>query len=245
MGDHDFIDAAALERSLATLRERFPADGLIEALRQVIVATRRLFGATGAGIMMVDAELALAAVVATDEPGWLLEVSQERLGRGPCVDALTFDEIVETGDLGADDRWPALLPELPQAGVRAVLGVPIHASGVAVGSLNVYRDRPCEWSQTELTALEAYAGLIEKFLSSALQAREKERLAEQLQYALDNRVVTERAVGVIMAREAIDAVEAFNQLRSLARGAGRRVAEVAGELLAEIPRASAARISST
>jgi GAF domain-containing protein len=197
-------------------------------------ATRQLFGATGCGIMLIDDSSVLAVVAATDEPGRLLGAVQQQVGHGPCVDALTFDRTVDTGDLAADERWPAL-SELPGAGVRAVLGVPLHADRVPVGSLNVYRDRAHDWSDSEVAALIGYSALIEGVLQTALHARERERLAEQLQHALDHRVVIERAVGVVMGRQNINAVAAFNQLRQRARSAQRPVVDVATELLAEIP----------
>ena len=230
-----FIDPEALERSLALLRQRSAEDGLMAALEQVIAATRELFGASGAGLMMVDDQSMLTAVAATDEPGRLLEIRQQEIGHGPCVDSLTFDQVVSTSDLAGDDRWPMLAPELPNRGVRAVLGVPIHVDNVPVGSLNVYRDQPGEWDPSETIALEAYGGLIESLLSTALQARHRGQLAQQLQHALNHRVVIERAVGVIMARQNLGPVDAFNQLRSRARSSERKVADVAADLLAELP----------
>ena len=122
-----------------------------------------------------------------------------------------------------------------RTGVRAVLGLPIHTGRVAVGSLNVYRNQPSEWSSGEIDALWAYATVIEGVFHAALQVRERGELAEQLQHALDHRVVIERAVGVTMGRDGIDAVTAFNKLRDVARSSERRVAEVAAELLAQIP----------
>jgi GAF domain-containing protein len=230
-----FVDPGAIERSLAALRAQ-PADrGLTDALQAVITASCRLFEASGAGFMMVDENSALSMVAATDEPGRLLEAHQEERGVGPCVDALTFDHIVSTDDLRTDERWPELVPELPDAGVRAVLGVPIRFGGVAVGSLNVYRDRPSSWSEAEKAALTDYGQLIENLLVAGFQAREREQLVEQLQHALDNRVVIERAVGVIMAREDVDAVAAFNRLRGMARSTGSKVAEIANRLLGEFP----------
>jgi GAF domain-containing protein len=185
-------------------------------LEQVMVATRQLFDATGCGVMLIDDSSVLTAVAATDEPGRLLEVLQQERGHGPCVDALTFDRTVTAGDMGADPRWPTL-SELPDAGVRAVLGVPLHANHVPVGSFNVYRDRPHEWTDSEVAALTAYSSLVEGVLQTALHARGRERLAEQLQHALDHRVLIERAVGVIMGRQNVNAVAAFNQLRHEAR----------------------------
>ena len=234
MASEGFIDQAAVERSLSTLRQRTSAGGLTGALNEVITGARALFSASGAGVMMLDDNTLLCAVAATNEPARLLEQRQEQTGHGPCVDALTLDRTIHTADLAVDDRWPELLPEVPEAGVRAVLGVPIRASGVAVGSLNVYRAQPGEWNESELFALEPYGNLIEGLLLSALQAHEHEQLVHQLQHALDHRVVIERAVGAVMERDRVDAVAAFNQLREQARRSQRKAAEVAVDLLAEI-----------
>lgn len=235
MAGDGFIDPEALHRSLATLRDQSSKPGLMGALHHTLLATRQLFGATGAGIMMRDDDSVLSAVAATDEPGRRLEIVQQQAGEGPCVDALTFDRPVPSSDLAVDARWPVLVPELPDAGVRAVLGVPLHVDHVTVGSLNVYRDRAHRWGDTEVTALTAFGTLVEGLLRTAMQTREREQLAEQLQHALDHRVVIERAVGVIMGRENVNAVQAFNTLRGQARAAQRKVADIAAELLAEIP----------
>ena len=204
------------------------------ALEQVMAATRHLFAATGCGIMLINDTSALAAVAATDEPGRLLEVVQERVGHGPCVDALTFDRTIDAGDLAADERWPEL-SELPSTDAsrsgRAAPRRP-RASGIAerVSRPSSRMDR-----QRGVCAQRLRPSLVEGLLQTALHARERERLAEQLQHALDHRVVIERAVGIVMGRQNVNAVDAFNQLRHRARSAQRPVADVARELLAEIP----------
>jgi GAF domain-containing protein len=234
MTNEDLIDAAALERSLSALRRHASDEHLIAVVKQVLDATRELFGSSGAGLMMLDDGSALCAVAATDAGGRMLEERQEQVGHGPCVDAVVLDRVTRTRDLAAEERWPELIPELPQAGVRAVLGVPVRLSGVAVGALNVYRDQPHDWDTSEISALGSYSTLIAGVLGAALQAHHQSRLAHQLQHALDNRVVIERAVGVIMAREAADPVTAFNRLRGRARSSERRIVELAQELLAEV-----------
>jgi GAF domain-containing protein len=233
-GEH-IIDGEALERSLRRLRNETVAEELTDGVQRVISATRELFGASGAGVMMIDDGAMLRAVAATDESGFLLETVQEQCGRGPCVDALTFDRVIWTTDLAGDDRWPGLVPKLPDAGIRAVLGLPIRVGPLPVGSLNVYRDQPSQWSTAEIDALSAYATVIDGLLRSSLRARNREELAEQLQHALDHRVVIERAVGVVMGRDGVDAVTAFNKLRDIARSSERKVVDVASELLARIP----------
>jgi GAF domain-containing protein len=226
------IDLALLERSLERLGERAQETALEEALQQLLDTARILFHATGTGLMVIDENAELRYVAATDEPGELLERTQEAVGQGPCVDALRFDTVIQAEDLAQDERWPELRPELPDAGVRGVLGVPVHLAGTAVASLNAYSDRPHRWEESEIRGLEAYAGLMQSVVESALQARQRGELADQLQRALDNRVMIERAIGFVMGRRDEDAVTAFNRLRAVARSQGRKVVSVAEEVLA-------------
>jgi GAF domain-containing protein len=122
---------------------------------------------------------------------------------------------------------------LPQ--VRAVAGIPLLLSGSPVGTLNVYRDQPTEWDSSDIQALRAYSDLIAEVVGAALAAQEHSVLAGHLRYALDYRVVIERAVGYLMGAHGLDAVTAFNVLRKRARDSRRRIADVAGEILEQAP----------
>lgn len=112
-----------------------------------------------------------------------------------------------------------------------MLGVPVRLSGIPVGSLDVYLDRPHGWDESERRAMERYSDVIESALTVALQAERASELAAQLQYALDHRVIIERAVGFLMAKEGLDPVAGFNRLRLNARSTRRKVGAVAEELL--------------
>ncbi len=63
--------------------------------------------------------------------------------------------------------------------------------------------------------------------------QEHSAVADQLQYALNYRVVIERAVGYLMGARGLDAVAAFDLLRRQARDSRRRVADVATDLLGQ------------
>ena len=56
-------------------------------------------------------------------------------------------------------------------------------------------------------------------------------MASQLQYALDCRVVIERAIGYLMGTRRLDAVTAFDVLRQQARASRRLTADVPTDLL--------------
>ena len=55
--------------------------------------------------------------------------------------------------------------------------------------------------------------------------------ADALQYALDYRVVIERAVGYLMAKQSLDAVAAFNALRNAARSRRTKIGVVSEHVL--------------
>ena len=228
------IDEQALQSSLQRLREAaFDAD-LAGVLKRAVNAVDRVFGCTGAGIMFMTESGRLSYVAASDEAGRELEQAQAAAGQGPCYDSYVYGREVASRDLHADSRWPGLARQLPGQ-VRAVAGVPVLLSGSPAGTLNVYRDAPNDWGRSALQALHAYGGLIADSVGSALAAREHSELAGQLQYALDYRVVIERAVGYLMGTHGVDAVTAFNVLRQRARDERRRVADVAAEILPGAP----------
>ncbi len=224
-------DPADVRRAIDALREKGSDSQLPSALEQVIESATSLFNVTGSGIMFADDEHELHYVAATDAHGRHLEKLQSHAGRGPCVDALMLDTVIRTSDVTTDGRWRVLHEELAETPVRAVVGIPVHLAGAAVGSLDAYHERPHDWSDDEVRGLAAYAGLVESLLVTALRAERHERLATQLQHALEHRVSIERAVGMVMARRNLEAVDAFNVIRSAARSSRRRVADVAAELL--------------
>jgi AmiR/NasT family two-component response regulator len=115
--------------------------------------------------------------------------------------------------------------------VRAVLGTPVRVGGVTVGTLDVYRENAHEWDESEVAALARYAEVIATTMTAAVQAHTAGELARQLQYALDYRVVIERAVGYLMAKGDIDPVAAFNALRNAARSRRTKIGEVAEHVL--------------
>jgi GAF domain-containing protein len=226
------IDPDQLHSSLNRLRgDPELSDDLAAAMVRVADATRVLFGSDGAGVMLIDDERALSYVHSNEEGARRLEAAQRELGHGPCVDCLVLDHTVETPDIMEDHRWPGLAVLLEGSGVRAVLGVPVRLAGGAIGSLNVHRRQPCSWDPEETAAIAAYARVIEDLIGAALIAQQKGQLVDQLEHALDNRVVIERAIGFLMASDRLNAVDAFDRLRRQARSERRKVIEIATDLV--------------
>lgn len=228
------IDEEALQSSLLRLRQAaFDAD-VAAVMKRAVNAVHDLFGYSGAGVMFITESGYLSYVAASDEAGRQLEQAQAAAGEGPCYESYVYASEVVSGDLHADSRWPGLVPHL-SAQVRAVAGIPVLLGGSPVGTLNVYRREPAEWDDSDVRALRAYGDLIAEAVGTALAAHDHGVLAGQLKYALDYRVVIERAVGYLMGASGLDAVTAFDVLRKRARDSRRRVADVAAEVIDRAP----------
>jgi GAF domain-containing protein len=224
------IDEKALQSSLQRLRQAAFGSDVVSVMTRAVNAVHRVFGCSGAGIMFITESGQLSYVAASDDAGRQLEQAQAAAGQGPCYESYVYGREVASPDLQSDGRWPKLLHHLP-AQVRAVAGIPVQLGGSPVGTLNVYRDQPTDWDDSDLRALQAYSDLIAEVIGNALAVHKHSTLAEQLQYALDYRVVIERAVGYLIGSQGLDAVTAFDMLRKRARDSRRRVADVAAELL--------------
>jgi GAF domain-containing protein len=226
------ISSEVLAAELHSLDGLDRGPDVVDGLERVVASARTLFGVDGAGLLWLDGNGDVRFLTASDDRGRALELVQEELGTGPCVDTLVRDVTVESTDLLGDPRWPEVGDRLAPYGIHAVLGIPVRIGGAAVAALNVFRDDVHEWDESETQAIGSLAAVIEAVLASGLLARRHERVIEQLQYALDHRVAVERAIGVLMGRHDIDPVDAFNRLRAVARRERRKAAEVADDVLA-------------
>ena len=225
------IDTAALNSSLRRIAERDDSD-LYDSLRRVIDASAQLFEAvTGGGLMLADEHGDLHYIIARTGPSHLLEEVQVKTGEGPCVDTYVRDEVTVSSDLANDERYPSIAPLVVPHGIRAVLGVPIHLSDMAIGSLDLYVDTPYEFDESEVAALSRYGEVVEAMIHAAVAASHAGQLADQLTYALDYQAPIERGIGYLMARDDLTHSDAFQKLRAAARSARRRIGDVATDLL--------------
>jgi GAF domain-containing protein len=205
--------------------------GLADALDATVHAMPELFAVDGAGVLLLDDLQQLRHAASSDRGAEILEAVQETTGRGPCVSALVDDELVSVRDIVSDDRWPELAHVLEHNGIRGVLGVPMHLASTPVGSLNVYHREPRRWDKSDQAALLAFNRVAERLLANAVLAARNEALVDQLNRALEARINIDRAVGMLMATEDLDAAGAFERVRRAARSARRPVREVAAEIL--------------
>ncbi len=226
------IQTDVLERVLGQLAQReLERLGLLPSLTEITAAMPSLFDVDGAGVLLVDESHVLRYCAATDQSAHFLEAVQESTGRGPCVESLVEDVVVETDDILVDERWPDLARGLVENGVRAIMGAPIRLAGAPIGSINIYKREPHRWDASDRSALGSFDRIIEHLLSSAIAAERSEALTDQLNQALHARVAIERAVGVVMALEDLNATDAFERIRRAARSARKPIREIAADVV--------------
>jgi GAF domain-containing protein len=222
------VSADGLRQALDQLADLRTAPVTVEeALDRVLASADALFGVDGTTMMLVDRDQALRNLAASDRRAALLEELQATHGEGPCVDAFDDKQPVSTDDLSREDRWPAFSAEAARGDLLAVLASPIPYSEQAVGVVAVFAAEPHPWTEDEREAIVAFTELVALLILNAMQARERGRLAAELQGALDSRVAIEQAKGVLVGRHGLTTRQAFERLRRQARDQRRPLAEVA------------------
>jgi GAF domain-containing protein len=225
------IDPAKLASSLGALDTLNVESGLARTVQQVVDSAKSLFNADRAGLTLVDHAGALRWASASDQVAEAVEAGQERLAQGPCMIAFAQRAPAAVQNISAEPGWRALAQVLIDEGIHAALSVPVQVDGGPVGTLDIYVAAPREWDTSEAAALQTYAGLVASVLAAAATARVKGRLSDQLQAALEHRLLVEQAVEVLIDREGMDAQAAFEWLRTAARSSECEVVEMAREVV--------------
>jgi GAF domain-containing protein len=189
------IDPGTLAKSIGTLTDLDPLGDLPATLQQAVQAAKQLFDADAAGVMLVGTDGALRWASASDQRAQVLEGNQEAFAAGPCMEAFTSSRPAVMHDAKTERRWGEITLTFAAVQIRSGLCVPVDLGGGPIGTLDVYAAEPRGWDQSEVSALQAYAGVVATLLGAAAKAQLKGALAEQLQVALESRLLIERAKG--------------------------------------------------
>ena len=125
-----------------------------------------------------------------------MENDPEACAAGPCAEAFTTGRPAAMYDAYQERRrggpWGEITLAIADLKARSALSAPIDLGDGPIGTLDIYTTNPRGWEHTEVSALETYAGVVARLLSAAAKAHLTGRLADQLQVALDSRVLKNR-----------------------------------------------------
>jgi hypothetical protein len=100
-----------------------------------------------------------------------------------------------------------------------------------IGALNLFRATPGPFDPADVRVGQALADVATIGLPHERSMRHSEILNEQLQTALDSRVVIEQAKGILAERPGLDMNHAFSLLRDSARSRNLRLSGLARALV--------------
>jgi GAF domain-containing protein len=210
-----------------TLMDNFDVVDFLQTLTDRCV---ELLGADASGLMLTDQRGGLQLMTATLERARMLELFELQIQEGPCLDCFNTGDPVTNVDLAqpeADERWPVFTPAALGAGFGATHALPMRLRGRVIGALNMFNDHSVPLSDNDLAVGQAMADVATIGLLHQRNTHEQTILSEQLQTALQSRILIEQAKGALAARTGLSVNEAFYKLRAHARRNNLTLTDVA------------------
>lgn len=204
----------------------------IDFLHTLTEASVELLDADAAGLMLADQRGDLHVIAASSEEARLLEVLELQHDEGPCLDCYRQGEPITNIDPDeAERRWPTFGAAVRAANFTSVHAIPLRLRDEVIGSMNLFLARPGELSSVDLALGQGLADIATIGLLQERAIQEKQLLAEQLQGALNSRIMIEQAKGILAERHDLEMVQAFDAMRTHARRTGRPLLQVAGQVI--------------
>ncbi len=223
-----------LSRAFVGLADTLVDDyDIIELLDRLVSYSVELLAADAAGIMLVDSQRTLRVVASSHEDADVMELLQLQADQGPCVECCRTGAPVSVPDLAdAASRWPVFVAAVAERGAyRSVHALPLRLRGEAIGTMNLFHRQPGALPDADLVVGQALADVATIGILHERAIRRSEVLTEQLQAALNHRVIIEQAKGVLAQRGNLSMNEAFDRLRRYARTHNTRLSEVARQVV--------------
>jgi len=101
-----------------------------------------------------------------------------------------------------------------------------------IGALNLYSSQPRDWSDEDIAVAGVLAGVATSYVVNASKLRQQEQLSEQLQHALESRVVIEQAKGITAQQNSVTVDQAYRLMRGHARNNNASLRTVAEAIVA-------------
>ena len=191
---------------------------VVDLLHTLVSECAEILNVQAGGLMLADADGNLQLVASTSESADLVEVMQLSAGAGPCVDCFTTGATVSVSDITKlGQKWPAFREAALSQHFRSVHATPMRLRGAVIGTMNLFGTEVGKVSRADAAVAQALADVATIGIIQERAVAHSHVVAEQLQKALDSRIVIEQAKGALAQATAMTTDEAFNSLRSYAR----------------------------
>jgi transcriptional regulator with GAF, ATPase, and Fis domain len=225
---------AALVDAFATLADTLVSGfDVVELLQTLVDTTVALLDVSAAGVLLADAATGrLDLIASTSEQSRLVEALQLAADAGPCIDCFRSGTIVSAPDIAAVGASAEFRRLAREQGFRSMHAVPLRLRETTIGTLNLFREAFGALNERDARAAQALADVATIGILHERDHRASDLVRQQLQVALNSRVVIEQAKGVLAHTHGIGTDEAFELLRNYARSNRLPLAQVAQQLVA-------------
>jgi GAF domain-containing protein len=200
--------------------------GTPDTLRTIVDAAAHIVpGARWAGISLIQGRRVIAEVP-TDPIVAKLDDLQSEIGDGPCFTALREHYTVHIADMTTDTRWPQFARQATELGVRSLLSFQLFVRSENLGALNLYAGEPGVFSDDSIDV----GTILAQHAAVALMGATAET---QFQTALASRDLIGQAKGLLMHRDNLTGLQAFNLLVRASKETNVKLVEVARWLVEE------------
>jgi len=229
----DLTREEQLLATFAKLADTLVADYDVVDLLQLLVDTcKDLLDTTAAGILLADSHGDLEVIASTSEASRLVETMQLGAEAGPCIECFRTGRIISVPDITeVSDDWSRFRDSAIDQGFASVHAIPLRLRETTIGALNLLRSETGALPTQDVTAAQAFADVATIGILHERSLRETSILADQLQAALNRRVIIEQAKGVVSYVHKVPIDEAFTMIRAYARSHQLPISQVAARLV--------------
>jgi transcriptional regulator with GAF, ATPase, and Fis domain len=222
-----------LARTFVELADTLVDDfDVVEFLHLLVDRCVELLDVSATGLLLGDSHDRLQVMASSAENIHLLELFQLQNDDGPCLDCYRTGAPVSHPDLStALDKWPLFAPAATESGFRTVHALPMRLRSQVIGALNLFHTDPHALTPEVTRIGQAMADVATIGLIQERAVHQQDILVDQLQTALDSRVIIEQAKGVLAERHHIDLGQAFTLLRTYARNHNQRLTQLATTII--------------
>ncbi len=225
---------SALAHTLVTIADTLVSEfDVADLFDRLTSACVDLLGAATAGLMLADHHGNLQLMASSSDAMRELELYEMRHNEGPCLECFANRQAL-AADLRADDaarRWPQFTPRALAMSFTGVQALPMRLRGDTIGALNIFHTERSGFDANDTDLAQALADIATIAILQRRALSSSELLAEQLQRALNDRIVIEQVKGLIAERGRMEIDAAFTLLRDFCRGSRLPLTATARELI--------------
>lgn len=223
-----------LNAAFVAVADTLTADyDVVDLLHTLVIECTDILDAQAGGLLLSDQPGGrLNLVASTSEDAELVELMQLSAGRGPCLDCFESGRPVDVPNIAARrESWPSFVEIALEHGFHSMHATPLRLRGEIIGTMNLFRTQSGALPEPDAAVAQALAdvatiGILHERISSRTQL-----VIEQLQYALDSRVLLEQAKGAVAQATGLSMDGSFEALRRYARNHSTTLRNVAASVI--------------